>query len=71
MKRCSGSRASFDGIRPRGGRGGAADDARGRVSGDPLELGNPGSQGTEASARAWLEVACVAYLFARLRVQPT
>jgi hypothetical protein len=27
--------------------------------------------GTEASARAWLEVACVAYLFARLRVVPT
>jgi hypothetical protein len=28
-------------------------------------------EGTEASARAWLEVACVAYLFARLRVEPT
>jgi len=26
---------------------------------------------TEASARAWLEVACVAYLFARLCVEPT
>ena len=28
-------------------------------------------EGTEASARAWLEVASVAYLFARLRVEPT
>ena len=28
-------------------------------------------EGTEASARAWLEVACVAYLFARLRTEPT
>ena len=28
-------------------------------------------EGTEASARAWLEVVCVAYLFARLRVEPT
>ena len=28
-------------------------------------------EGTEASARAWLEVACVAYLFARLRTDPT
>ena len=28
-------------------------------------------EGTETSARAWLEVACVAYLFARLRVVPT
>ena len=28
-------------------------------------------EGTEGSARAWLEVACVAYLFARLRVEPT
>ena len=28
------------------------------------------SEGTEASARAWLEVASVAYLFARLRVEP-
>lgn len=27
-------------------------------------------EGTEASARAWLEVAAVAYLFARLRVEP-
>jgi len=27
-------------------------------------------EGTEASARVWLEVASVAYLFARLRVQP-
>jgi transposase len=27
-------------------------------------------EGTEASARAWLEVASVAYLFARLRVEP-
>jgi hypothetical protein len=28
-------------------------------------------EGTEASARAWLEVVCVAYLFARLRTEPT
>lgn len=28
-------------------------------------------EGTEASTRAWLEVACVAYLFARLRTEPT
>ena len=28
-------------------------------------------EGTEASARAWLEVACFAYLFARLRAIPT
>jgi hypothetical protein len=28
-------------------------------------------EGTEASARAWLEVVCVAYLFARLRVEAT
>jgi transposase len=28
-------------------------------------------EGSEASARAWLEVASVAYLFARLRVEPT
>lgn len=28
-------------------------------------------EGTEASARAWLEVACLAYLFARLRAIPT
>jgi putative transposase len=28
-------------------------------------------EGTEASARAWLEVACVAYLCGRLRVEPT
>jgi hypothetical protein len=27
-------------------------------------------EGTEASARTWLEVASVAYLFARLRVEP-
>jgi hypothetical protein len=27
-------------------------------------------EGTEASARAWLEVAAVAYLFARLRTEP-
>ena len=27
-------------------------------------------EGTEASARAWLEVASVACLFARLRVEP-
>lgn len=28
-------------------------------------------EGTEASAKAWLEVACLAYLFARLRAEPT
>jgi len=28
-------------------------------------------EGTAASARAWLEVASVGYLFARLRVEPT
>lgn len=28
-------------------------------------------EGTEASARAWLEVVCVAYLFVRLRAEPT
>ena len=28
-------------------------------------------EGTEASARPWLEVAGVAYLFARLRTEPT
>ncbi len=28
-------------------------------------------EGSQASARAWLEVAAVAYLFARLRVEPT
>jgi len=28
-------------------------------------------EGTEASARAWLEVASTAYLFGRLRVEPT
>jgi transposase len=28
-------------------------------------------EGTEASARAWLEVVCLAYLLARLRVEPT
>ena len=28
-------------------------------------------EGTEASARAWLEVAAVAYMFARIRVEPT
>jgi len=28
-------------------------------------------EGTEASARAWLEVVCVAYLVARLRTEPT
>jgi putative transposase len=28
-------------------------------------------EGTEASARAWLEVACLGYLFARLRAEPT
>jgi hypothetical protein len=28
-------------------------------------------EGTEASARAWLEVVCVACLFARLRTEPT
>lgn len=27
-------------------------------------------EGTEASARAWLEVACLAYVLARLRVEP-
>jgi hypothetical protein len=27
-------------------------------------------EGTSASARAWLEVAALAYLFARLRVEP-
>jgi hypothetical protein len=27
--------------------------------------------GIEASARAWLEVACVAYPFMRLRTEPT
>ncbi len=27
-------------------------------------------EGTEASARAWLEVACLAYLFTRLRAEP-
>jgi transposase len=27
-------------------------------------------EGTSASARAWLEVAAPAYLFARLRVEP-
>jgi hypothetical protein len=26
---------------------------------------------TEASARAWLEVVCVAYLLVRLRAEPT
>jgi hypothetical protein len=28
-------------------------------------------EGTEASAKAWLEVVCVAYLFVRLRAEPT
>jgi len=28
-------------------------------------------EGSQASARAWLEVAAAAYLFARLRVEPT
>jgi putative transposase len=28
-------------------------------------------EGTEASARAWLEVVCLAYLFVRLRAEPT
>ena len=28
-------------------------------------------EGIEASARAWLEVVCVAYLLARLRTEPT
>ncbi len=28
-------------------------------------------EGTEASARAWLEVVCVAYLFVRPRAEPT
>ncbi len=28
-------------------------------------------EGTESGARAWLEVASLAYLFARLRIQPT
>ena len=28
-------------------------------------------EGTEASARGWLEVASLAYLFARLRIEPT
>jgi transposase len=28
-------------------------------------------EGTEASAQAWLEVAAVAYMFARMRVEPT
>jgi putative transposase len=27
-------------------------------------------EGSAESARAWLEVACLAYLFARLRVEP-
>ncbi len=27
-------------------------------------------EGTEASAKAWLEVACLAYLFARWRIEP-
>lgn len=28
-------------------------------------------EGTEASARAWLEVAAVSYMFARMRAEPT
>ncbi len=28
------------------------------------------AQGTDASAKAWLEVAALGYLFARLRVEP-
>jgi hypothetical protein len=28
-------------------------------------------EGTEASAQAWLEVAAVAHMFARIRVEPT
>jgi len=35
-----------------------------------LALRALGYEGIAASARAWLEVACMGYLFARLRVEP-
>ena len=39
----------------------------------PQQPGDPqrAREGSPASARAWLEVASVGYLFARLRVEPT
>ena len=36
----------------------------------PLNLSS-GYEGTPESARAWLEVAALGYLFARLRAEPT
>lgn len=61
-------------IADRGYRGLAALAARRHLAFAPLGRWRRLSrcyEGTESGARAWLEVASLAYLFAKLRIEPT